>query len=589
MKLWQKVNNLTGNLTPSKNLVEYINMASKLLTSSLPEKFLWSIATEDEIKGWDTSGNYTLGTGSDIAYDKILAVYRNDGLDANGVNKKRVAAEAPDKNIHIFDESESLLGATALFPKFYKLSGKVYIKPDPDYNASDSTKYYSEATTSLSIVTTLTVSGTPPVYSATATIPASSFANINIGDIVVGYGIPKGTHVVSKHNSNPTFELSNLPTKAGAFTLKFYSGSAVLSEDGNKGVIVYAAPPVIDENTDSWLLAEFENVAIMYAGGMDMLYVSKTSRSNATTTLESVTSSLTSYISSFPSHLIGGIVTPTLEFSSIGVLETLTAEESGFTSDVFTMSGLNLPDPSDYIPSNDQILDYSNIEDALSKSQTLVDSSGAIGGDTVSTSAQGWLESEDVEMVDSSLKISQQELTRARGNLEKEKTKLEEFGSKVARGNQNFQAEIARWGGQVQKENSRIDNELKQMGANIEKLTFKSKEKKDKYASELQKVATQLQIERETNSQNVQKYSAEVAKEVQSYGMDLKKQERYLQEAQTQMQKAQGYLNISAQNSQDGMQYYNWAMNELKAITGGSAAPQQQQQAQRAEERKADQ
>ena len=589
MKLWQKVNNLTGNSTASKNLVEYINMASKLLTSSLPEKFLWSIATEDEITGWDSSGNYTLGTGSDIAYDKILAVFRTDGVDVNGVDKKRVAAEAPDKNIHIFDEVNSLLGATALFPKFYKLSGKVYIKPDPDYNLSSVTKYYSTATTGVSISTALTETGTPPVYSTTATIAAGSMSSINVGDMVVGYGIPQGTHIVSKHGSNPTFVLSNSPTKSGSFTLTFYSGSAVLSEDGNKGVIVYAAPPVIDENTDSWLLAEFENVAIMYAGGMDMLYVSKTSRTSATTTLESVSTSLTSYISSFPSHLVGSITTPTLEWSSIGTLETITAEESGFTSDVFTMSGLNLPDPSDYIPSNDQVLDYSNIEDALSKSQTLVDSSSGIGGDTVSTSAQGWLESEDVEMVDSSLKISQQELTRARGNLEKEKTKLEEFGSKVARGNQNFQAEIARWGGQVQKENARIDSELKQLQADIEKRSFKSKEKKEKYASELQKIASQLQIERETNSQKVQKYSAEVQKEVQSYAMDLKKQERFLQEAQTQMQKAQGYLNVSAQNSQSGMQYYNWAINELKAITGGSAAPQQQQQAQRSEERKADQ
>ena len=101
--------------------------------------------------------------------------------------------------------------------------------------------------------------------------------------------------------------------------------------------------------------------------------------------------------------------------------------------------------------------------------------------------------------------------------------------------------------------------------------------------------AAQLQIERETNSQSVQRFTQEVQKEVQNYGMDLKKRERFLQEAGQQMQKAQGYLSLSTQNQQAGMQYYNWAMNELKAITGGVAAPQQQQQAQRAEERKSDQ
>tara|TARA_Y100000593_G_scaffold95043_1_gene198763 strand:+ start:11231 stop:12808 length:1578 start_codon:yes stop_codon:yes gene_type:complete len=525
MKLWQKVNNLTGNSTASKNLVEYINMASKLLTSALPEKFLWSIATEDEVVGWDSSGTKKIGLGSDIAYDKILAVYRTDGADLNGVSKKRIAAEAPDKNIHIFDESESLLGATEMFPKFYKLSGKVYIKPDPDYNAQ-------------------------------------------ISDIPEG-----GT----EQNNETYYKLGESTT------------TTVTPETGNKGIIVYAAPPVVDENTDSWLLAEFENVAIMYAGGMDMLYSSKGNRDNAGTSLTSATTSLTNYLSSFPSHGVSDIVVPNLDYSTIGVLETLVAEESGFTSDVFTMSGLSLPNPSDYIPSSSQSLDYTAIEDALTKSQNVVDNASSIGGDSVSSSAQSWLESEDMEMVDSSLKVSQQELTRARSNLDKEKTKLEEFQSSLGRGNQEFQAEIARWGAQVQKENARIDNELKQMRSDIEKRSFKSKEKKDKYASELQKVSTQLQIERETNNSKIQKFTNEVQKEVQSYGMDLKEKERFLQEAQQQMQKASAYLNVAAQNSQSGMQYYNWAMNELKAITGGVAAPQQQQQAQRAEERKSDQ
>tara|TARA_E500000331_G_scaffold323204_1_gene338641 strand:- start:147 stop:1706 length:1560 start_codon:yes stop_codon:yes gene_type:complete len=519
MKLWEKVNNLTGNSTASKNLVEYMNMASKLLTSALPERFLWSIATEDEVVGFDTSGVSTIAKGSSIAYDKILAVYREDGSDLNGVKKKRVAAEAPDKNIHLFDEVDSILGATKMFPKFYKLSGKVYIKPDPDYNA-------------------------------------------HVGD-----------------------------GNAYQHTYKDLNGNVVPvdSEEGDKGVIVYAAPPVIDENTESWLLAEFDNVAIMYSGGMDMLYSSKTNRDSASTSLSSVETALTNYLSGFPSHQVSNVVIPNLQYSSIGTLETLVSEESGFTSDVFTMSGLSLPNPSDYIPNSDKILDYSNIEDALSKSQNIVDNQSSVDGDSVSTSAQGWLDSEDIEMVDSTLKVGQQELTRARSNLEKEKTKLEEFQSSLARGNQNFQAEIARWGAQVQKENARIDNELKQMRSDIEKRSFKSKEKKDKFTSELQKVATQLSIEREENSQKLQKFTSEVQKEVQSYGLDIKKQERFLQEAQQQMQQASGYLNLSAQNTQSGVQYYNWAMNELKAITGGVAAPQKQQQAQRAEERKSDQ
>ena len=111
-------------------MIEYINAGAKFILSALPEKFLWTVATETEINGWDAddTDNSNIGAGSAIAFDKILAVYRFD----NG--KKRVAAEAPDKSIHIFDEAGSLLQATEMFPKFYKLGGKIFIKPDPDWN-----------------------------------------------------------------------------------------------------------------------------------------------------------------------------------------------------------------------------------------------------------------------------------------------------------------------------------------------------------------------------------------------------------------------------------------------------------------------
>ena len=117
MKIWEKVNNITGHSSKARYLVEYVNAGAKFILSSLPEKFLWTVATETEINGFDTSGNSEIGSGSKISYDKILAVYRYDS------GKKRVCAEAPDKSIHIFDEGSSLLRATEMFPKFYKLGG----------------------------------------------------------------------------------------------------------------------------------------------------------------------------------------------------------------------------------------------------------------------------------------------------------------------------------------------------------------------------------------------------------------------------------------------------------------------------------
>ena len=105
MKLWEKVNNITGNSSKARFLVEYINAGSKFIMSSLPEKWLWTIATETEIYGRqsvnDTDTN-VIGNGSEVAFDKILAVYRFDGT------KRRIAREISDKFIHSTDENNSL-------------------------------------------------------------------------------------------------------------------------------------------------------------------------------------------------------------------------------------------------------------------------------------------------------------------------------------------------------------------------------------------------------------------------------------------------------------------------------------------------
>ena len=193
MKLWEKVNNITGNASKARFLVEHLNAGAKFIISSLPEKFLWSIASEVEINGFDSTGANILGNGSSLAYDKILAVYRYDGT------KKRVAQELPDNSIHSTDEPDSLSFPTKMFPLYYKLSGKIYIKPDPDYNASSSQQSYT------------------PVGGSSTNVAALS---------------------------------------------------------GDKGVIVYSAPPIIDENTDNWVLTEFENVALLYAASLDMLRLS---------------------------------------------------------------------------------------------------------------------------------------------------------------------------------------------------------------------------------------------------------------------------------------------------------------------------
>jgi hypothetical protein len=194
MKLWEKVNNITGNGSKARFLVEHLNAGAKFIVSSLPERFLWSVASETEVLGFSSTDVNLIGSGSGIAYDKILSVYRFDS------GKKRVAQEMPDVAIHASDENTSLSKPTKMFPKYYKLSGKIYIKPDPDYNDHTGANTYRE--------------------------------------------------------------------------LGKAEDTSVAAGNGDKGVIVYSAPPLIDENTDAWVLTEFENVALLYAASLDFLRLS---------------------------------------------------------------------------------------------------------------------------------------------------------------------------------------------------------------------------------------------------------------------------------------------------------------------------
>ena len=72
LKLWQRVNNITGQSSKSRYLVPFINNASKWLINSLPEKFLWSVASTTELDGTQNGlvgyegGASTVGTGSGI-------------------------------------------------------------------------------------------------------------------------------------------------------------------------------------------------------------------------------------------------------------------------------------------------------------------------------------------------------------------------------------------------------------------------------------------------------------------------------------------------------------------------------------------
>ena len=195
-------------------------------------------------------------------------MYRFDGTDSNGNMKKRVAAEAPDKSIHIFDEENSLLSATTMFPKFYKLNGKIFIKPDPDYNAH------------------------PGV--------GNDHAYYKLGDSSV---------------------------------------TSIAPESGDKGVIVYSAPPVIDEDTDEWILVEYENIAIFYAASLDNIRLAQSYRDLCKVELDKIVSTSSGPLKSYQ-DAVASLSTPNFSFSD--TVPSSFAINSSLPSD-FDISGINLP------------------------------------------------------------------------------------------------------------------------------------------------------------------------------------------------------------------------------------------------------
>ena len=567
MRIWEKVNNITGNSSKSRYLIPYINAGSKFLLSALPEKFLWTIASETEVNGWDsedTNNHESLGQGSAIAYDKILAVYRYDGATTETVSsvdyyrgKKRVAAESPDKNIHIFDESSSLLSATQMFPKFYKLSGKIYIKPDPDYNATSTSKTYT------------------PLGGSSTTLAAKA---------------------------------------------------------GDKGVIVYSAPPIIDENTDSWILTEYENIVLFYAASLDHFRLASVYRDLCKAQVDAVANGILnfsistivplgmsvtktiptfSFTTSLPNDFVLSNSLPsglnlTTSLPSIGAI--------GSTLPVIDFSISNISSPDILTHS----VDIPSISDALTKAQELID------GSVTTNNAQEWLDDEDSEMAAATIGVANAEIGRAQSTIQKEKTKLEEFSSKVSQNLSKYQNDVGNYSAKVQKESSRVNSELAKYKSDVEK-TFQD------FQSDVAKYQAEIAKESARSNLNVQNYNTELGKEktrietalgkwqadlskavqdfqsqlasyqaevqtevqrissdVSRYQMDLAKEskdlEKQVQQFTLDMQAAQAYTGKSQQSIQTSGMYYQRAVNELSAITGSVAAPEQQQSSQRAEQ-----
>ena len=519
MKLWQKVNNLCGCGSKSRVIVEHLNQASKWVVSSLPEKFLWSVSnTSDAIED---------ALGSGIAYDKILAVYRDKASGG-----KRVAKEVPDSLAYAFESSSgSLLSATELFPKYYKLEGKIFIKPDP--NSTD------------------------------------------------------------------------------------------------KGYVVFSAPPLVDENTDTWVLAEWENIVLMYAGSLDYLRQSESNQTLAATELGTVSTLLSSYSTSIP------VYSPPSEpslptYSLTGTLPTLTLPVYSFSS---TINEITYTSPSSALPIGVTVgtslpnlslpvhsVSDSLIEDALAKAQKLVDDGANMGGNSAAAtaSAQAFLNDEDSEMVQANIAIASQEVQRASGEVQKEKIHLDNYTQEVQKLIGEFSQNVAKYQADLQAvsqdaqtklatyqaEQQDAIQSLQSQVADIQKYSAEKDTAVQEYTSKVQSVVGEFEANLnkyvQNNTLGVQKYQADVSKLLQDYQAkvqantasftnSLAAAKKHIEQAQMRLQTSQGYTQFSQQDFQKASTLYQWAVAELSAATGAQSAPPQQQAAQRSEEQRSTQ
>jgi len=522
MKLWEKVNNLCGCASKSRILVEHLNQAAKWVVNSLPEKFLWTVSSTSSV---------TASTGSSVAYDKILAVYRDDGDDG-----KRIASEVPDTLAYAFDTSYSLNGATSMFPKYYKLDGKIWIKPDP----------------------------------------------------------------------------------------------TVASE----GTVVYAAPPIVDENTSSWVLVEWENIVLMYAGALDFLRQSETKQALSATELSTIATLLSTYNSSFPSYSsVSSPALPTYSFS--GTLPTLTISSTlpdslapdntiSYTAPTSAVSASSLTTaitigtslPTFSLPGF--VVSTTGVSDALNKAKAFVDET-TMGGDTEPESVQYWLNDEDTEMVVATISAAAQEVSRAGEEINLEALKLKDYESALGKEVQRFSGEITKYQAEMadkiadskaqietyqatqQDAIQVVQGQVANAQQGLQKWQGEQQNHIAKYTAEVGKEVQEFQAKVSTwasdNTTRLSEYQATVSKLLQKYQSDVNAQTadfqantkvagKSLDQAGVRLQLSQAYASQSQQDFQRSTTLYGWAINELKASTGAASAAPPQQAAQRAEEQR---
>jgi len=143
-------------------------------------------------------------------------------------------------------------------------------------------------------------------------------------------------------------------------------------------------------------------------------------------------------VSEVPHHFIELIV---LHASECILMERLADFRAKLPTDLDTDTTL-----FDAINDIDLSISYtfpsSDFDDAINKAKNLIDKSASVGDDSTVTSAQGWLEDEDEDMVAATLSVAGQELARANSYLSEFNAELAAKTTDKNQELQEFQANL---------------------------------------------------------------------------------------------------------------------------------------------------
>jgi methyl-accepting chemotaxis protein len=179
----------------------------------------------------------------------------------------------------------------------------------------------------------------------------------------------------------------------------------------------------------------------------------------------------------------------------------------------------------------------------------------------------------------------QEEQGKAQLKVEQYKTDLERYASRVESALSEFS----------QKSTINIQEYTSKVQEGLQKYSSKSESSLGKFSAQVQQAVAEEQRkvseftakstqELQSFGADIQSYASQTQAEIQSFGAKLQKASAYLAKAATLMQVV-GELNAECQMAQqDSQDYYQRAVNELRAISGVLTAPPQQQSEQRQEQ-----